>query len=68
MIMGITISNSQVYLLGFSLWKSSLQFVGNKGIYNVSKEFGKALYFFAKQKVSRVSRKMALLMNYLQTW
>ena len=39
MIVDITISNSQVYLLGFSLF---LQFVGNKGIYSVGKEFGKA--------------------------
>ena len=42
MIMGITISNSQVYLLGFLSEKYSLQFVGNNGIYSVGKKFGKA--------------------------
>ena len=48
MTMGITISNSQVYLLGFSLKKHSLQFVGNEGIYSVGKEFGKVTKLFAK--------------------
>ena len=67
MTVGITISNSQVYLLGFSLKKYSLQFVGNEGIYNVSKEFGKALYFFGKQNISRVSHKMVLLVKHSQT-
>ena len=34
MIVGITISNSQVYFLRvFSLKKHTLQFVGNEGIY-----------------------------------
>ena len=41
MIMGITISNSQVYFLGFSLWKYSLQYVGNGGIYIVGKDLVK---------------------------
>ena len=44
MIVGIKISNSQVFLLGFSLWKHSLHFVDNKGIYSVGKEFGKILF------------------------
>ena len=48
MTVGITISNSQVYLLGFSLKKHSLQFVGNEGIYSVDKEFGKVIKLFAK--------------------
>ena len=33
--------------------------MGNEGIYNVGKEFGKALFIFVKQRVSQVSRKMA---------
>ena len=41
MIVGITISNSQVYFLGFSLWKRSSQYVGNKGIYSVGKDLVK---------------------------
>ena len=41
MIMGITISNSQVYFLGFLSEKHSLQYVGNKGIYSVGKDLVK---------------------------
>ena len=67
MIVGITISNSQVYLLGFSLWKALLTLMGNKSIYSVGKEFGKANKLFAKQRVSRVLRKMALLAKHLRT-
>ena len=40
MIVGITISNSQVYFLGLS-GKHSLLFVGNEGIYNVGKDLVK---------------------------
>ena len=43
----------------------SLQFVGNEGIYSVGKDFGKALYLFAKQKVSWVPREMVFLAKYL---
>ena len=39
MIVGITISNSQVYFFsGILLEKHSLQFVGNEGIYSVGKD------------------------------
>ena len=36
----------------FSLKISPYNFVGNEGIYNVGKEFGKALFIFVKQRVS----------------
>ena len=42
MNVGIIVSNSQVYLLGFLSEKHSFQFVGNNGIYSVGKKFGKA--------------------------
>ena len=48
MIVGITISNSQVSFLGFSLWKHSLQFVGNKGIYSVGKDLVKQNFTFCQ--------------------
>ena len=42
MIVGITISNSQIYFLGFFFSKKhSLQFVGNEGIYSMSKNLVK---------------------------
>ena len=42
MIVGITISNSQVYFLGFFFFKKHfLQYVGNKGIYSVGKDLVK---------------------------
>ena len=43
MIVGITISNSQVYFLRVFSLKSTLQFVGNEGIYiyNVGKDLVK---------------------------
>ena len=44
MIVGITISNSQVYFLGFFLWKHSLQYVSNEGIYSVSKDLVKQIW------------------------
>ena len=50
MIMCITISNSQVFLLGFSLWKYSLDSVGNEGIYSVGKEFGKTLFILPNKE------------------
>ena len=57
MIVGITISNSQVYFLGFFFFeKNFLQFGGNKGIYSVGK--GKTS-LFAKQRVPRVLRWLA---------
>ena len=42
MIVGITISNSQVYFLGFFFFeKNFLQFVRNKGIFSVGKDLVK---------------------------
>ena len=42
MIVGMTISNSQVYFLGFFFSeKHSFQFVGNEGIYRMSKDLVK---------------------------
>ena len=41
MIVGITISNSQVYILGFFFEKHSLQYVSNEGIYSVDKDLVK---------------------------
>ena len=41
--------------------------MGNEGIYSMSNEFGKALYLFAKQNVSRVPHEMALLMKHSRT-
>ena len=41
MIVGITIFNSEVYLLGLLSEKHFLQFVGNQVIYSVGKKFGK---------------------------
>ena len=48
MIVGIIFSNSQVCMLGYSLWKHSLQYVGNEvyivgneGIYSVDKDLVK---------------------------
>ena len=38
MIVGITISNSQGKYLGFSLWKHSLQYVGNEGINSMGED------------------------------
>ena len=41
--------------------------MGNEGIYSVGKEFGKALYLFSKQRVSRIPHEMALLVKHLRT-
>ena len=41
MIVGITISNSQVYFLGFFSKKHFLQFVSNESIYSVGKNMVK---------------------------
>jgi len=41
MIASITISNSHVYFLGFSLEKHSLHFVGKDDIYSVGKDLVK---------------------------
>ena len=38
--------------------------MGNEGICSVGKEFGKALYLFAKQRVLWVPREMAFLILY----
>ena len=38
MIVGNTFSNNQVYFQWFSLWKHSLQYVGNDGIYSVGRD------------------------------
>ena len=67
MIIGMTISNSQVFCQGFFSEKYSLHFVGNEGIYSIGKEFGKVLFHFAKQRVSWVPHKMAFLTKYQQT-
>ena len=48
----------------FPLKNTSYNFVGSEGIYNMGKEFGKALFIFAKQKVSWVSREMVFLSKY----
>ena len=61
MIVGITISNSQVYLLGFLSKKHYLQFLINGGIYSVGKEFGKTSQLFVKQKLLRILHGMTLL-------
>ena len=37
--------------------------MGNEGIYSVDKEFGKTLFLFAKQRVSRVPCEMAFFVN-----
>ena len=41
--------------------------MGNEGIYSVGKEFGKALFHFAKQRVSWVPREMVFLAKYSRT-
>ena len=41
--------------------------MGNVGIYRVGKEFGKTLFLFAKQRVSRVSHEIEVLAN-LTVW
>ena len=48
MIVGITISNFQVYFIRFSLWKHSLQFVSNEGIYSVGKDLVKQNFTFCQ--------------------
>ena len=59
MIVGITISNSQVYFLGFFSEKHSLQFVDNKSIYIVRKDMVKQNITFCQTETfigpSRVS-------------
>ena len=67
MIVGMTISNSQVFCQGFLSEKHSLHFMGNEVIYSVGKEFGKTLFHFAKQRVSWVPREMAFLVKYSRT-
>ena len=69
--MSITISNSQVYFLGFPFKKHFLQFVGNDGIYSVGKEFGKANTTFCRTEcfagTSRVGPSRKTLMK-LTAW
>ena len=49
MIVGITISNSQVYFLGFFFFeKNFLQFVGNESIYSVGKDLVKQNTIFCQ--------------------
>ena len=67
MIVAITISNSQVFYQGFLSTKHSLHFMDNEGIYSVRKEFGKALFHFAKQRVSWVPHEMVFLAKYSRT-
>ena len=51
MIVGITISNSQVYSLGFFFFeKNFLQFVGNESIYSVGKDLVKQNTIFCQTK------------------
>ena len=45
----------------FSLEKTPYNLMGNESIYSVCKEIIKALFIFAKQRVLRVPREMALL-------
>ena len=59
--MGIIISNSQVYFLGFLFEKHSLHFVGNKGIYSMGKDLIKQNITFCKQRLLRVLHELALL-------
>ena len=42
--------------------------MSNEGIYSVGKEFGKTLFLFVKQRVSRVPHEMAFLTKYSQIW
>ena len=51
MIVGITISNSQVYFLGFFFFeKHFLQFVGNESIYSLGKDLVKQNTIFYQTK------------------
>ena len=49
-IVGLTISNFQMSILRFSLWKHSLQFVGNGSIYSVGKDLVKQNTTFCQKK------------------
>ena len=53
-------------ILGFSLRKASLQYVGNKGIYSVGKDLVKQNDKLAKQNVSRVFYEKALPARHLR--
>ena len=49
MIVGTTVSNSQVNILGFFFYKKhSFQFVGNEGIYSVDKDLVKQNITFSQ--------------------
>ena len=63
MIMGITISNSQVYFLSE---KHSLHFVGDDGIYSVGEDLVKQNTTFFQTETFMDPRELALLARQLR--